>query len=664
MVSLLRVARSSLRYRWTFAGAVLCALSVGVLWGGNIGTVFPMVEVVFGGRSLPQWVDHEIEEAEARLQSIDSQLRSVPPRHDGAGDNDNRERRHRQLLESRRKAEVTALAGYRRLQPWMHGYMPTQAYATLVLVVAVVLFGTVVKAVFLALSTLLTERLAQAGTVHLRKRCFHQVLQMPLQHVQRDDSSELMSRLTYDLEQVTVALRTLFGRSLREPLKMSACFVGAAFVCWRLLLFSLVLAPMCAAAISLLNRAVKLANLRALDQMGRIYAALGDSIRGIKLVKAFTLERVVRRRFDQIGRQFYRRAMRVAMLDALIRPSVELMAMGVICVAILAGGYLVLNEQTHLLGVRISDRPLSIGGLLLFFGLLAGISDPARKLSGVIARLQRGAAAAERIDQMLDDVQPLPRIPQPRPLGHLRYAIQFHDVHFSYGNGPPVLQGIDLTIRAGETVAVVGANGSGKSTLANLVPRFSDPTRGRIEIDGHDLKKVRRSDLRRQIGIVTQETVLFNDTVAENLRFGNPNATREQIEQAARRSQSHDFIVNQLPDGYETIVGEGANRLSGGQKQRLALGRAMLRDPRILILDEATSQVDLSSEQAIHKILREFIRERATIIITHRLGILDLADQILVMGQGRIIARGRYQELLASCPEFRHLVQADLRQSA
>jgi ATP-binding cassette subfamily B protein/subfamily B ATP-binding cassette protein MsbA len=664
MVSFLRSVQLSLRRRWTFVGAVLCALAVGILWGGNIGTVFPFVEVVFRGQSLPQWVDREIQRAEARLAEVDGQLneltRTVHANRPVNGHSDRRWQR----LHSQRDAEIGALSRFRRVQPWVHHYLPAEPYPTLVLIVGIVFAGTFLKTVFLAASTVLTERLTQTGTIQLRKKCFHHILHLPLQHLQRDDSSQLMSRLTYDLEQVTVALRTLFGRSMREPLKMLACLVGAACVCWRLLVFSLILAPLAAWAISQLNRSVKRANVRALEQMSQIYTVLGDSLRGIKLVKAFTLERVVRRKFDAAGRQFFQGSMRVAMFDALIRPSVELLAMGVICVALLAGGYLVLNEQTHLLGMRISHRPLSISTLLLFFGLLAGINDPARKLSGVIGRLQCGAAAAERVYQMLDQSSQLPRMANPRPLPLLRQFIQFHDVHFAYGDGPPVLCGIDLTISAGETVAIVGVNGSGKSTLANLIPRFFDPTHGRVEVDGHDLRHVRKSDLRRQIGLVTQDTVLFNDTVLANLQFGNPGATREQIEQIARRAQAHDFIVNELVDGYETVVGEGASRLSGGQKQRLALARAMLRDPRILILDEATSQVDLSSEQQIHEILRDFIRQRATIIITHRLGILTLADRILVMQRGRIVESGTYPELLGRSGPFRQLMQADLQRSA
>jgi ATP-binding cassette subfamily B protein/subfamily B ATP-binding cassette protein MsbA len=245
--------------------------------------------------------------------------------------------------------------------------------------------------------------------------------------------------------------------------------------------------------------------------------------------------------------------------------------------------------------------------------------------------------------------------------------LAFEDVGFAYQPGKPVLEGVNLQIAFGETVAIVGPNGCGKSTLANLIPRFADPTAGMVKLDGVPLPDMRVRDVRRQIGLVTQETMLFDDTIFNNIRYGSPDATREQVIEAAKQAHAHRFIEHDLPQGYETSAGALGNCLSGGQRQRIALARAILRDPAILILDEATSQVDLESEQAIQQVLEKFIHGRTTIIITHRLAVLSLADRVVVMEGGRILDVGRHEELLTRCDLYRRLYQIhfdDLKQSA
>ncbi len=650
MKNFFRVVLLSLRFRWSAIGAVGCALSIGLLWGTNIGTVFPFVEVVFGGQSLPEWIDQEIVKSDGRVSELEASIDRLRQRQaEALGVRDGSVRRSRieeRIGERERQLgiERQAAARYRRFQPLVHRYLPNRPFATLVLVVAFLFTGTLVKVLFLAASTVLTERLAQGGIVHLRKQLFAHVLALPLARLQADDSGQLISRMTYDVDQVTVGLRMLFGRTLREPLKMLACLIGAALICWRLMAFSLLIAPVAVYAISQLNRSLKRANKRALEEMSQIYSVLGDSLRGIKIIQAFTAERTERRRFDVVSRRFFRRAMRVSVYDALVRPSVEMLGIGVICIAILAGGYLVLNEQTHLLGIRISNRPLSISSIMLFFGLLAGISDPARKLSGVIARLQRAAAAADRLYEVIDQTESLPRPERTTPLPDHCREIVLENVHFAYGQGETVLRGIDLQIPAGQSVALVGSNGSGKSTLASLIPRFFDPTIGRVTIDGHDLRRVNLRTLRGQIGLVTQDPFLFNGSVEANIRLGHPTASLDDIMAAARQAHADEFI-RELPDGYQTDVGENACRLSGGQKQRIALARVILRRPRILILDEATSQIDLESEHHIHQALTEFMRGRTTIIVTHRLGILELVDRVLILEEGQIADDGSYREL-------------------
>jgi ATP-binding cassette subfamily B protein/subfamily B ATP-binding cassette protein MsbA len=381
-------------------------------------------------------------------------------------------------------------------------------------------------------------------------------------------------------------------------------------------------------------------------------------------VKAYTMERYERRRVRQTSKRLYGKWMKIAVYTALVKPATEIMGISVICLAMIAGGYLVLSGETHVLGIKMCDRPLTISALAAFYALVVGVSDPARKLSDVMAHLQQAAAAADRIFPMLDVRPEIVDPPHPRSLLAPHRELAFENVSFHYLPDEPVLHGIDLCIPFGEKLAIVGSNGCGKSTLVNLIARFYDPVEGAVRMDGVDLRECRVRELRRKIGIVTQQTVLFDDTVLNNIRYGSLHATDEQVIEAAKKAHAHRFIVEKLDEGYETIVGERGGRLSGGQRQRIALARAILRDPEILILDEATSQIDLESEQLIHQALRDFTRGRTAILITHRLSTLTLADRILVMDAGRIADLGTHQELLSRCDAYRRLHQIQFRESA
>jgi ATP-binding cassette subfamily B protein/subfamily B ATP-binding cassette protein MsbA len=413
-----------------------------------------------------------------------------------------------------------------------------------------------------------------------------------------------------------------------------------------------------------LAKSLKRANRRAMEEMSQIYNVLDETFQGIKVVKAFTMERSERRRFHQGSKNYYFKSMRIAYVDSLTRPVTELMGVMTIGMAMLAGAYLTINNKTHLFTMRMSDEVMSPAMLLLFYGLLAGVSDPARKLSEVFSRIQRGAAAAERIFQLLDREPTIVDPPQPKRLGRHTRDIVFDRVRFQYAQGATVLEDINLRIPFGETLAIVGPNGCGKSTLANLIPRFYDPTSGSVRLDGHDVRDVSLRDLRRQIGLVTQETLLFDDTVYNNIRYGAPLASRAEVIAAARQAHAHRFIEERLSDGYETVVGPRGSMLSGGERQRIALARAILREPTMLILDEATSQIDLESEQLIHKVLEQFTRNRTTIMVTHRMNVLALADRIVVMSTGRILDVGTHEQLLGRCEFYRRLHDIQFKQIA
>jgi ATP-binding cassette subfamily B protein/subfamily B ATP-binding cassette protein MsbA len=401
-----------------------------------------------------------------------------------------------------------------------------------------------------------------------------------------------------------------------------------------------------------------------MEEMAEIYSTLEESLRGVKVVKAFTSEPQERKRFYHRSKEYYSKAMRIARYDSLSRPITEVMGILSMSLALLAGAWLVLSHETHLLGIRMSPRPLDFGALLLFYGFLVGVADPIRKFSDVLTRLQRASAASDRIFSRLDRQPKICDPERPIRIGRHHRELVFEGVQFAYRPDQPVLRDIHLQIPFGETIAIVGPNGCGKSTLVNLIPRFADPTAGTVRLDGVSLKDLRVRELRGQIGLVTQDPLLFNDTIFNNIRYGSPHATRQQVIEAAERAHAHEFIERELPDGYETVTGAMGGRLSGGQRQRIALARAILRDPSIMILDEPTSQVDLESEKAIQQAIEQFIRTRTAIVISHRTGILALADRIAVMQTGRILDLGSHEELLGRCGLYRRLYQIQLEASS
>lgn len=668
MSSFGRALRLALRYRYTFVASILTAILVGVLWGGNITALYPVVILAGRNQSLQTWVATEIEQGRGKIEQFGRELDEVGLQL-AAADVEQQEplQRRQRLLSDRIDEEQASLARYEWVRPWIDDYLPNDPFQTLMLCVGALLLLTIVKDGFLFCNNLTVARLSTLGCYDLQRTFFRRTLRMDMATFSSEGSTDLMSRFTNDMQAVSNGMNILLGKVIREPLKMLACLIAAAAICWRLLILTLIVAPLAGLTLRALARTLKRANRRAMEEMAELYGTLGETFQGIKVVKAFTMERRERRRFHHVCKAYLRKLLKIAAWDSLSKPLIEMMGTLVLCLAMLAGAYLVLSGQTHLLGIPMSPRPLTLESLSVFFGLLAGMTDPARKLSDVFTQLQAGAAAADRIYDRLDR-EPAVRNPKhPRRLGRHGKNLVFDDVRFAYQPPHEVLSEISLEIRFGETLAVVGPSGCGKSTLANLIPRFADPTGGEIRIDGIPLPEVRIRDLRRQIGLVTQDPLLFDDTVMNNIRYGSPQATDAEVIRAAERAYAHRFIESDLPDGYRTIVGPMGGQLSGGQRQRICLARAILRDPAILILDEATSQVDIESETLIQKALEEFIRGRTAVIITHRLGALALADRIAVMQDGRLLEVGTHQELLARCDIYRRLRQMqfdELKQSA
>jgi len=645
--------------------SILCSLVVAVLWGGSIVAVVPIVDGVMLGKTIPDLIHEKIESNSTRITKLDDEIDTCQQQLADANTEQQQALRVQiSSLESLRTKSLFWRDFYQRIAPPAERWLPITPFGTLVAICLTLLVSTLLKSVFRVAGMFFTARLGHLAGFELRKEFYRRTLRLDLETFRKTSPGDLMNRFTSDVGSIALGTQTVFGMAIREPLKMIACLIGAAVISWQLLLMTLLIAPLGAYTIHWLAKALKRANRRALEELSSVYEHLEETFGGIKVIQAFTMESRERSRFHQSSKQYYRRSMKIAFYDSLVSPITESIGVSIIVAVIMAGGYLVLNRQTHLFEIRVSDEPLSHGLLTAFYLMLAGASDPLRRMSGLFNSVQRAAVSSDRVYELLDRESTIAEPPVPIKLPAKLGRIHFRDVSFSYKADELVLNHVDLQIEPGETIAIIGPNGCGKSTLMNLVARFYDPVEGAVTIDGIDLRNVRVRDLRNRIGVVSQETLLFDDTVANNIRYGSLEATEEQVIEAARQANAHDFIAGKLSERYQTLCGSGGNRLSGGQRQRLALARAILRDPEILILDEATSQIDVESERLIHEVLDRFVKNRTVFMITHRPSTLELADRIVVMDQGRIVDVGTMEELSQRCELFRRLAHLDYRQSA
>ena len=665
MQDFIRVLRIAMRQRLAVAGVIISSLVIAAFWGINIGAIYPLVEVVFRGDSLPEYVDQQIAKSREQIGVHDRKIEEYKAKLATANETDRTKLLSRLRIEELgRDAMFKSEILFGRLRPWMDG-LPTEPYPTLLFLMGLLLIGTILKLTAAMINLVLVQMVTERTTMRVRAFFYRRALHLDLDEFGDSGSAELTSRITNDVSQLNGGINTLLGKIIREPLKLIVCFAGAAFICWRLLLLIMVVAPLLAFISQRLSKLIRKASRRVMSEMSQMFGMLNDSFAGIRLVKIYNTQAAERAKFQTGLEAYYQRSMRMAFYTTLARNTSEFLGTVIVCLGIVAGGYLVINQKTHLLGIRMCLHPLEVGQILLFFGFLIGASDPARKLSEVWSDLQRGIAASERVYEVID--RPV-RVRNPKEAVTLRrphQLISFEDVEFSYPSGPQVLQGINLTIRHGETIALVGPNGCGKSTLVSLLCRFDDPQRGEVKLDGVPLNQMRFRDIRKRIGLVSQRTTMFEDTIANNIAYGCHGASRERIIRAAKLAYADEFIRNKTPDGYETLLGNARTRLSGGQMQRLALARAILRDPDILILDEATSQIDTESEHLINQALASFLKGRTGILITHRPSSLMLADRVIVMQDGQIAAEGKHEELLATDRFYQSLCRsAEANQAA
>ena len=668
-------------YRRKLLLSVIFALLVALFWGANLSLTFPIVKVLMQDKNLVDSLDEEIGALEKELPKLNERLQQVddeygtPPQRRGMFDR-GEESSEKAKHEARRLSELSDASQRLMVLKWVKSYVmpwvPRDKFDTLALLFGILIFATLLKGIAIFVQDVLIGSVVELGVMGIRKECYRQTLALDYQSLSMKGTAELMSRFTNDVNVMSSGLLLLGGKVIREPLKATVCILIAFWVNWRLTVVSLLFVPMMGAVFYRYGKILKRASHRMMESMSRIYKSLEETFAATKIMIAFDAGRRHRQRFHRENREYYGKAMKVVQVDALTSPTTELLGMLSICIALLPGAYLVLRDTTHIWGVRLSTAPMSVSQLMLLYSLLAGTIDPIRKLSSVYAKLKRSAAGADRIFALIDQPSLVKQSADPLPLPRPANSVTFKKISFTYaannGNGhdrQPALDGVSLKVSAGEVVAIVGENGSGKTTLVNLLPRFFDPDHGAVLLDGIDIRRVRLRDLRNQIGVVTQETLLVDDTIYENIRYGSPDATPAELEAAARKAHVTQF-AEQLPNGFDFRVGANGQLLSGGQRQRIALARAIVRDPAILILDEATSAIDAQSESEIQEVLGKFVKGRTTFLITHSLnrGVLNFATRIVLMVNGRVVADGPHQTLLATSTVYQEFYNAQLRRQS
>ncbi|MCX2741423.1 ABC transporter ATP-binding protein [Pontibacter anaerobius] len=511
----------------------------------------------------------------------------------------------------------------------------------------------VIISVFLAnLFRYLAFRIVGALRAHvvrnMRQTVYKRVTELHLGYFSNERKGDLMTRLTVDIQEVESSVVSTLTVVVREPISIIAFFILLFNMSVELTLFSLILLPLSGGIIAGISKRLKRKAKEGQNSLSFILTIIDETLSGMRVVKAFNAEPFILSKFQDQNNRYARIQRSIANKRDLASPLSEFLGVSVVAGLLLYGGTLVLNQESD----------LSASEFITYIILFSQVLVPAKAMSAAFSNIQRGLVSGDRVLQVIDTKPQIVNKPNAKVLPAFREEIEFRDVAFAYGD-KPVLQDINFHIRKGRTVALVGPSGGGKSTLADLLPRFYDPTGGAILIDGHDIRDYTIESVRAQIGVVTQESILFNDTIFNNIAFNKTDATEEEVIAAARIANAHEFIINS-ENGYQTVIGDRGGKLSGGQRQRLSIARAILQNPPILILDEATSALDTESEKLVQEALTNLMRNRTSVVIAHRLSTIQHADEILVLQQGRIVERGTHEELLEHSGLYAKLTQMQL----
>lgn len=603
MAQYLRLLRYARPYRGRIALSVGCLLIASLLNAVSVASLQPVFDGLFGGEanrqvlSLPRALQPLVGEWAARAQAF---------------------------MRTHQMSVLTFLAWF-----------------LLVVLASKALVGYV--------SIYLMKDVAERVMADVREELYNHLHSLSLGFFLRRNTGEIVSRVTADVDALGAAVTDLFRNALREPFTVAGLVTLLFLIHWPLAVASLIIFPMTMIPIVKFGQKIRRRGARVLERRAELSTVLQEGITGVRIVQAFGMEEYERQRFRAKNRELFRAIMRIVRVDALSSPVMEILeAVGVV-IAVWLGGYLVFRGE------------LTPGAFMGFLGALASLYVPIKRLSAVNNNIQRGMAGVQRVFEVLDQRPEVTEPADARVLPPVREQVTFAHVSFAYESGPFILRDIHFEAKLGEIVAIVGASGAGKSTLVNLLPRFFDPTEGRILLDGVDIRAVTLASLRAQIGMVTQETILFDDTIANNIAYGQAaKAGTASVQEAARLANAEEFIRD-LPEGYATRIGEKGVRLSGGQRQRIAIARAILKDPPILILDEATSALDAESERLVQEALERLMRDRTTFVIAHRLSTVVQADKIVVLEGGGLVELGTHAELMAARGTYFRLYQNQLQ---
>lgn len=581
-----------------FAMAVVCMFLSSLLEASPLGLIIPLVDKVITGRDMliPSGVN-----APQFLVDIVSRVNALPP-------------------------------------------LKLLNIMTLMVVVFFLL-----KGVFEFLKTYLMCDVSERVIKDVKNMIYKKLQELSMDFYSHNPTGQLMSRITYDAAVIRDAISSGVADTFYQPIQVvcyAAVLIGVKIffgIPWSLILVSLVLFPLILYPVMKIGKRLRKISKHSQEKIGDINNTLLETISGIKLVKSFSMEEYEQKRFGEQNQAFYNLNMKTVKRMKIVSPLTE--AIGVICVAVIL----------WMAGKSIVTGALSAGVFCAFIAAIFSLMKPVKKLSNVYGINQHAMAATERIFQLLEEPVTIREKPDAKDLKSFEKGITLENITFRYEKDI-VLEGIDLTINKGEIVALVGPSGGGKTTLVNLIPRFYDPEKGSVRIDGIDIRDISIKSLRDKIGMVTQETLLFNDTVKANLSYGDENFSEEKLARAAEAAYARQFIKD-MPDGYDTMIGERGVKLSGGQRQRIAIARAVYKDPPILILDEATSQLDSESERIVQEAINNLMEGRTTIVIAHRLSTVMHADKIGVMDKGRIVDMGQHKELLDRNPLYKKLYE-------